>query len=110
MIPASLLAKSFLLSRSASCLTAPALVVGILYTKLPVSSMLRSMGTITTVKVSKSTLEELERLRDQLKAHSHDEAIKALLKKHRTEALREALGADRGAIRPFTEEDRGEDR
>ena len=68
------------------------------------------MRSITTVKVSKTTLEELERLRDQLKAHSHDEAIKTLLRKHRTDALREALGADRGALRPFTEEDRGEDR
>lgn len=68
------------------------------------------MGSITTVKVSKTTLEELERLRDQLGAHSHDETIKALLKKHRSEALREALGADRGAVRPFTEQDRGEDR
>jgi hypothetical protein len=69
------------------------------------------MRFVTTVKVSKTTLEELERLRDQLKAHSHDEAIKALLKKHRTETLRQALGADSGgAVRPFTEEDRGEDR
>jgi hypothetical protein len=68
------------------------------------------MGSITTVKVSKTTLEELERLRDQLKAHSHDETIKALLKKHRAEALRGALGADREAVWPFTEKDRGEDR
>jgi hypothetical protein len=68
------------------------------------------MASATTVKVSKRTLNELERLRNQLKAHSHDEAIRALIKRHRAEVLRKALGADRGTIQPFTEEDRGEDR
>lgn len=68
------------------------------------------MASATTVKVSKTTLSELERLRNQLKAHSLDEAIRALIKKHRAEVLGAALGADRGTIQPFTEEDRGEDR
>ncbi len=64
----------------------------------------------TTVKVSRSTLSELEKLRDELKARSLDEAIRALIRRHRMSALREALGADRGRIRAFTEEDRGEGR
>jgi len=65
---------------------------------------------VTTVKASKNTLSELEKLRDHLRARSLDEAIGVLIKKHRTETLREALGADRGSIRPFTEDNRGEDR
>lgn len=67
------------------------------------------MGSATTVKVSRTTLTELEKLRDKLKARSLDDAIRALIRKHRHEVLREALGADRGRIRSFTEEDRGED-
>ncbi len=62
------------------------------------------------MKVSKGTLSELERLRDELKARSLEEAIKALIRRHRTAALLEVLGADRGKVRSFTEEDRGEDR
>ncbi|MGA3297039.1 MAG: VapB-type antitoxin [Candidatus Bathyarchaeia archaeon] len=69
-----------------------------------------SMASATTVKVSRTTLNELERLRNQLKAHSLDEAIRALIQKHRAELLRKALGVDRGTIHPFTETDRGEDR
>lgn len=38
-----------------------------------------------------------------------DDAIRALIKKHKQEVLREAFGADRGRIKPFTEHDRGED-
>lgn len=68
------------------------------------------MSAITTVKVSKTTLSELENIRAELQARSLDEAIKALIKRHRTEVLRGALGADKGRIRPFTEEDRGEER
>jgi len=68
------------------------------------------MSSTTTVKVSKTTLTELERLRDQLKARSLDDAIRSLIKRHRIELLRGALGADRGKIRAFAEEDRGENR
>jgi len=68
------------------------------------------MGSATTVKVSRTTLLELERLRDKLKTRSLDAAIKALIKKHRQEVLRDALGSDRGKIKSFTERDRGEDR
>lgn len=68
------------------------------------------MSSSTTVKVSKSTLVELERLRNELDARSLDEAIRALIRRQRSQALLGALGADRGRIRSFTEEDRGEDR
>lgn len=63
----------------------------------------------TTVKVSKNTLTELEKLRAEFKARSLDEAIKALIRGYRSRVLGEAFGVDRGQVRPFTEEDRGED-
>jgi hypothetical protein len=68
------------------------------------------MTATTTVKVSKTTLTELEKLRDQVKARSLDDAIRSLIKRHRLQLLQESLGADRGKIKPFTEKDRGEDR
>jgi len=68
-----------------------------------------NMSSTTTVKVSKATLSELEKLREQLNARSLDEAIRSLIKRHRLQLLQVALGADRGKIRAFTEEDRGED-
>jgi hypothetical protein len=61
------------------------------------------------VKVSRETLVELEKLREQLKARSLDEAIVALLRKHRMAALSAAFGADKERVRPFTASDRGED-
>ena len=64
----------------------------------------------TTVKVSRTTLNELERLRNGLKVASLDAAISILIKRHRREILREAFGSDRGKLRSFSEDDRGEDR
>lgn len=64
----------------------------------------------TTVKVSRNTLTELEKLRDQLEVHSLDDAIRALIRRHRVATLRAALGADKGKVGAFTEDDRGEDR
>jgi hypothetical protein len=64
----------------------------------------------TTVKVSRNTLTELEKLRDQLEVHSLDDAIRALIRRHRVATLRAALGADKGKVSAFTEDDRGEDR
>ena len=68
------------------------------------------MTSTTTVKVSKATLTELEKLREQLNARSLDEAIRSLMKRHRLQVLQGTLGIDKGKIRAFTEEDRGEDR
>ncbi len=63
-----------------------------------------------TVKISRETLSHLERLRDEMKAASIDETVKALIKSHRRRILAGAFGADKGRIKPFDERDRGEDR
>ncbi|MFQ6094763.1 MAG: VapB-type antitoxin [Candidatus Bathyarchaeia archaeon] len=68
------------------------------------------MSEVTTVRVSRSTLKMLERLRDKLKAGSFDEAIRLLVMRQRKMILDEVFGLDRDRITPFTEEDRGEDR
>ncbi len=64
----------------------------------------------TTVKISKNTLSSLEHLREELKARSIDETVRELIKGHRRRILAGAFGVDRGRVKPFTEEDRGEDR
>jgi predicted CopG family antitoxin len=65
---------------------------------------------MSTIKVSRSTLEELEALREALKAKSVEEVIRRFLKERRQRILEEVFGLDRGRVKPFTEEDRGEDR
>jgi len=62
------------------------------------------------VKVSRDTLYNLERLREEMKARSIDETVRALIKSHRRKILAGAFGADKGRVRPFADEDRGEDR
>lgn len=62
------------------------------------------------MKVSKATVRKLAALQHSLRAKSLEETIQMLVKKHRQDLLNEAFGADRGKIRPFSEEDRGEDR
>jgi hypothetical protein len=68
------------------------------------------MGETTTIRVSKGTLRMLERLRQRLQASTLDEAIRLFIMRQRRQRLEEALGLDRGKIKPFSEEDRGEDR
>ena len=68
------------------------------------------MSEATTIRVSKRTAETLENLREKLKAESLDETIQLLVKKQRKTVLDSAYGVARGRIKPFTEEDRGEDR
>ncbi len=63
-----------------------------------------------TVKISRETLSHLERLREEMNARSIDETVRTLIKSHRRRILAGVFGADRGRIRPFREEDRGEDR
>jgi len=65
---------------------------------------------VTTVRVSKDTVQMLEQLRDKLKAESLDETIQALIKQQRKALISKSFGLDRGRIKPFTGEDRGEDR
>jgi len=62
------------------------------------------------VKVSRDTLTNLERLREEMKARSIDETVRTLIKSHRRKILAGAFGADKGRVRPFAAEDRGEDR
>ena len=64
----------------------------------------------TTVKVSKATAKKLASLQRSLRAKSLEETIQILVKKHREDLLNEVFGADRGKIKPFSEDDRGEDR
>jgi len=54
------------------------------------------LASDTTVKVSRDTLSNLERLREEMKARSIDETVRALIKSHRRKIL--------------ADEDRGEDR
>jgi predicted CopG family antitoxin len=69
-----------------------------------------ALNETTTIRVSKRTAEALERLKEKLNAESLDEAIQALVKKQRKTILEKAFSVDRDRIKPFAEEDRGEDR
>jgi len=72
--------------------------------------MVNRLSEATTVRVSRNTLEMLERLRKKFKVGSLDEAIQALIRQRRRMVVNRAFGVDKNRIRPFTEEDRGEDR
>ncbi|MEM2940667.1 MAG: ribbon-helix-helix protein, CopG family [Thermoproteota archaeon] len=65
---------------------------------------------MSTIKVSRSTLAELEALREAMEAKSVEEVIRRFLVERRQRLLEEVFGVDKGRIKPFTEEDRGEDR
>ena len=68
------------------------------------------LSEVTTMRVSKATLEMLERFKEKFKVGSLDEAIQALIRQQRKAAIDKAFGLDKDRIKPFTEEDRGEDR
>jgi predicted CopG family antitoxin len=68
------------------------------------------LNETTTIRVSKKTAEALERLKEKLNAESLDEAIQSLVKKQRKAVLEKAFSIDCDRIKPFSEEDRGEDR
>ena len=68
------------------------------------------MAADTTVKISRDTLSNLERLREEMKARSIDATVMALIKSHRRKILAGVFGVDKGRVKPFTDEDRGEDR
>ena len=72
--------------------------------------MVQLMNETTTIRVSKKTAETLENLREKLGAESLDETIQSLVKKQRKAILEASFGADKGRIKPFMENDRGEDR
>jgi hypothetical protein len=68
------------------------------------------MRETTTIRVSKSTLKMLEKLRQKLRASTLDETIRLFITWQRIQRLDETFGVDKGKIKPFSEEDRGEDR
>lgn len=68
------------------------------------------LNETTTIRVSKKTVETLERLREKLNVKSLDEAIQSLVRKQRKFVLEKAFSIDQDRIKPFSEGDRGEDR
>jgi hypothetical protein len=68
------------------------------------------MNESTTIRVSKKTVETLEHLREKLNAQNLDETIQLLVKKQRKATLDKAFGVAKNQIKPFTEDDSGEDR
>lgn len=66
------------------------------------------MTEITTIRVSKTTLKMLEKLRKKVGAKTLDETIRLFIAQHRRQKLSEVFGVDKGEIKPFMEEDRGE--
>jgi DNA-binding MurR/RpiR family transcriptional regulator len=68
------------------------------------------MNETTTIRVSKKTAQTLEHMRETLNAQNLDETIQLLVKKQRKAVLEKGFGIARNQIKPFSEEDRGEDR
>ena len=52
----------------------------------------------------------LERLKEKFEVGSLDEAIQTLIKQQRKTLISRSFGLDKDRIKPFTEENRGEDR
>jgi hypothetical protein len=63
-------------------------------------------GAVTTMRVSRETLDELERLQRILKTKTADETLRAIMRVKRKELVDGAYGALRRKISPFTEADR----
>ncbi len=70
----------------------------------------QALTEVTSIRVSKNTLEILEKLRNKLKARSLDETLRTLIMRQRKMMINETFGLDKDRIKPFSEEDRGEDR
>ena len=68
------------------------------------------LSETTSIHISKKTAEDLNQLREKLGVESLDEVIQFLIRKHRSAILERSFGVDRGKIKPFSEEDRGENR
>jgi hypothetical protein len=63
-------------------------------------------GAATTVRVSRETLDELERFQQALKTKTADETIRAIMRLKRKELVDRAYGILKGKVSPFTEADR----
>ena len=81
-----------------------------LYISILIFVLVSLLSDVTTVRVSRDTLRMLEKFRDKLNAESLDEAIRILIMRQRKVVIDEIFGIDKGRLRSFTEEDRGEDR
>ena len=66
--------------------------------------------SVTTMRLSKRTLKELENLKEKLRADTLEDVIQHLLRERRRRVIRSVFGKDAGRVSPFSEEDRGEDR
>jgi hypothetical protein len=60
----------------------------------------------TTVQVAEKTLQQLNKLKEEMRARSHDEVIKTLISE-REKIPRSMFGANR-KLRPFSNEDEAE--
>ena len=60
----------------------------------------------SSVRVSRETLAELERLREVFHTKSANETIRKLVRERRSQALARMLGSGKGIVSKFTEEDR----
>jgi len=60
----------------------------------------------TSVRVSRQTLIELERLKEVFHTCSADATIRKLVRERRSRALHRMLGSGQGSLSNFTEEDR----
>lgn len=63
-------------------------------------------GAETSVRVSRETLRELERLRVTFEARTAEETIRKLIRERRSRALDRLIGSGKGVLRPFSEADR----
>ena len=60
----------------------------------------------SSVRVSKETRAELERLREVFHTRTADETIRKLVRERRSRALNRMLGSGKRTVSQFTEEDR----
>jgi len=60
----------------------------------------------SSVRVSRQTLAELDRLREVFQTRSADETIRKLVAERRSRALGRMLGSGKGRVAKFTEKDR----
>lgn len=63
-------------------------------------------GAVTTVRVSRETLDELGRFQRALKTKTADETIRRIMRIKRKELIDEAYGRLKGKVTPFREADR----
>ncbi|MCI4334481.1 MAG: hypothetical protein L3K04_02465 [Thermoplasmata archaeon] len=63
-------------------------------------------AAVSSVRVSRQTLAELERLRQVFHTRSADETILQLVRERRSRALHRMLGSGKGVVSRFADEDR----